>query len=262
MISAGAGVMGSDNSNGSAHKHLAQFTLSNAAHSPALSSCLSVCLLTQLMGALHFIKNKTLMVSSGRVSRHFTDIFHRSLHISITSLFVLHSKMITECLNNFYFIFHDKSFKLVFFSTWPVFHTHVPLPRLLSLFLFIMSLPSSTESSLNRWPVAGCCCARLVGLQEAAYLSEGAQVRACFLMSVSICAHALASAHMHGCVEAHKCICSYLWFSALFCVFLLVCPALTSGNRAGNRRGVQPEQVIKKNPCKMAVVWPSTASSG
>lgn len=43
MISAGAGVMGSDNSNGSAHKHLAQFTLSNAPHGPTLSSCLSVC---------------------------------------------------------------------------------------------------------------------------------------------------------------------------------------------------------------------------
>lgn len=42
MISAGAGVMGSDNSNGSAHKHLAQFTLSNAPHGPTLSSCLPV----------------------------------------------------------------------------------------------------------------------------------------------------------------------------------------------------------------------------
>lgn len=42
MISAEAEVMGSDNSNGSAHKHLAQFTLSNAPHGPTLSSCLSV----------------------------------------------------------------------------------------------------------------------------------------------------------------------------------------------------------------------------
>lgn len=56
MISAGAGVMGSDNSNGSAHKHLAQFTLSNAPHGPTLSSCLSVCMLTQPTGTLQVLK--------------------------------------------------------------------------------------------------------------------------------------------------------------------------------------------------------------
>lgn len=51
----------------------------------------------------------------------------------------------------------------------------------------------------------------------------------------------------------HKCLCVY--------VFVPVCPAVTRSNRAGNRRQVQPEQVIKKNPCKMAVL-PSVASSG
>lgn len=46
------------------------------------------------------------------------------------------------------------------------------------------------------------------------------------------------------------------------CVFVIFCPVVTLSNRAGNRRGVQPEQVIKKNPCKMVVLWPSLASSG
>ena len=130
----------------------------------------------------------------------------------------------------------------------------------LSVSLSIMPLPPSTEGCLNRWPVAGCCCALLVGLQEAAYLSERVQVRVCFLMCVVICAHALACVHMHRCVEAYLCICSYLCVTTCLCV--LFCTALTSGNRGGNRRGVQPERVIKKNPCKMAVVWLSPASSG
>lgn len=57
MISAEAGVMGSDNSNGSAHKHLAQFTLSNAPHGPTFSSCLSVCMLTKPKRAFKKKKN-------------------------------------------------------------------------------------------------------------------------------------------------------------------------------------------------------------
>lgn len=63
---------------------------------------------------------------------------------------------------------------------------------------------------------------------------------------------------MHMLMFVHKC----LFISVCICVFALVCPAVTPSNRAGNRRGVQPEQVIKKNPCKMAVLWPSVASSG
>lgn len=130
----------------------------------------------------------------------------------------------------------------------------------LSPSLSVMRLPPPTESFLNRWPVAGCCCALLVGLQEAAYLSL--RVRACF--SARVCVR--ARVHIHKCVRLRKgltlqmlilvrnCVC--------VCVFVPVCPAVTPGNRAGNRRGVQPEQVIKKNPCKMVVLWPSLASSG
>lgn len=129
-----------------------------------------------------------------------------------------------------------------------------------------MRLPPPTESFLNRWPVAGCCCALLVGLQEAAYLCL--RVRACFSARVCVRAHERARVHIHKCVRlckgltlqmlilVRKCVC------VCFCVFVPVCPAVTPGNRAGNRRGVQPEQVIKKNPCKMVVLWPSLASSG
>lgn len=113
--------------------------------------------------------------------------------------------------------------------------------------------------------MAGCCCALLVGLQEAAYLCL--RVRACFSARVCVRAHEHARVHIHKCVRlrkgltlqmlilVRKCVC------VCFCVFVCV-SAVTPGNRAGNRRGVQPEQVIKKNPCKMVVLWPSLASSG
>lgn len=56
--------------------------------------------------------------------------------------------------------------------------------------------------------------------------------------------------------EASPCICSHLSISGCLCASVLVRPAVNLDNRAGNRRGVQPEQVIKKNPCKMATLWP------
>ncbi len=140
-----------------------------------------------------------------------------------------------------------------------MFHTTVPLSPAISLLLSIMSLRPPTEGCLNRWLVAGCCCALLVGLQEAAYLSACVRVRVC-IRGQALCTCACLCVHRY--VAACLCICSFFCKSAFLCVFVIVCPAITRGNRAGNRRGVQPEQVIKKNPCKMAVLRPSLASSG
>lgn len=57
---------------------------------------------------------------------------------------------------------------------------------------------------------------------------------------------------------AYLCICLCLCRNA---GFVDVCPSCRNlGNRAGNSRGVQV--IRKKNPCKMAVLWPSAASSG
>lgn len=227
MISAGAGVMGSDNSNGSAHKHLAQFTLSNAPHGPTLSSCLSVCLLTQLTVALQFIKyidffffspscpnlcltsfsdpalsitllfldpyadNKTVRASlifSPYLTKtplihlsHFlpdthTNSFHfLSLNLSLphtASSFPSPSLSLyndLSMISSFFFFLPGRCFTLLSLSLSPT----------VSLSLSIMSLPPPTEDCLNRWLVAGCCCALLVGLQEAAYLSVCVRVRVC-----------------------------------------------------------------------------------
>lgn len=131
-------------------------------------------------------------------------------------------------------------FTLVSLSLLP---SHSPFP--VSLFL----LPP--RGCLNRWLVAGCCCALLVGLQEAAYLS------ACTAVSVvHVC--------LCSCVKkpVRPCVCSLLCISTCLRVFVLFCPAVTLSNIGGNRRRVQPEQGIKKNPGKMALLLPSVASSG
>lgn len=75
-----------------------------------------------------------------------------------------------------------------------------------------------------------------------------------------MCVHARVL--MHRCVGMCGGLSVHMFMFVPVCVFVPVCPAVTLGNRAGNRRRVQPEQVIKKNPCKMAVLWPSVASSG
>lgn len=66
--------MGSDNSNGSAHKHLAQFTLSNAPHGPTFSSCLSVHMLTKPKRAVQ--KKKKKRKKSPQISAFFSRFPH------------------------------------------------------------------------------------------------------------------------------------------------------------------------------------------
>lgn len=112
---------------------------------------------------------------------------------------------------------------------------------------------------MNRWLVAGCCCALLVGLQDAA-LPVGASL----LMNVSavhMCMH-VCSRRVSRHVERPVCAYAHFFKRPFVCVFVLVCPAVTLGNKAGNGRGVQPEQVIKKNPCKMALLWPPLGKQG
>lgn len=90
MISAEAGVMGSDNSNGSAHKHLAQFTLSNAPHGSTFSSCLSVYMVTKPKRA--FKKKIPIYV-------HFFIFPHPIHSFGIESIFLfLQKKLDPQCL--------------------------------------------------------------------------------------------------------------------------------------------------------------------
>lgn len=89
------------------------------------------------------------------------------------------------------------------------------------------------------WP-AGCCLPVGVSL-----LMNASVVHMC----MHVCLHRV-------CRHVERPVCAYAHFlSVHLCVFVLVCPAVTLGNKAGNRRGVEPEQVIKKNPCKMALLW-------
>lgn len=102
----------------------------------------------------------------------------------------------------------------------------------------------------RRLPTRLCVCVRVKSLR----------------INVSV-VHVCACALRHGCVGMWRGLSVHMLIffvrKCLFvCVFVLICPAVTLCNRAGNRRGVQPEQVIKKNPCKMALLWPSVASSG
>ena len=145
---------------------------------------------------------------------------------------------------------HSLSLENSLDDTFSLFHTRVtrsPPPH--SPFPVSLLLPP--RGCLNRWLVAGCCCALLVGLQEAAYLS------ACTAVSV---------VHVCSCSCVKRpvcpCMCFFLCISTCLRVFVLLCPAVTLSNIGGNSRGVQPEQVIKKNPCKMALLLPSVASSG
>lgn len=48
--------------------------------------------------------------------------------------------------------------------------------------------------------MAGCCCALLVGLQEAAYLSVCVRESLLMNVCVGICAH------VHACVLMHRCV--------------------------------------------------------
>lgn len=189
MISAGPGVMGSDNSNGSAHKHLAQFTLSNAPRSPTLSSCLSVRLLTQPTGSpkIHLF---SLLCQN--------PCFCPPLSLYLTICFVHFFFFLVQFTDKHPkhpfnppsrpFYFKPNSYSAFLLPTPPSPSRHLLLPRHYKLFFFCFTLlsfspllshspfpssscPPPTKGCLNRWLVAGCCCALLVGLQEAAYLS-------------------------------------------------------------------------------------------
>lgn len=170
MISAAAGVMGSDNSNGSAHKHLAQFTLSNAPHGPTPQQ-LSVCLLTQLTGAPRLIKYIDLLCAPNLLLASFSDLylhnktFGTSLICNQTPL-VHFSHFLPDAHTRFPFIpqsfsvsywlilSHHLIFLFIitsmmsYFFTWPLVHTPVPLSSL----FHHTSVP---PRGLNRWPVAG-----------------------------------------------------------------------------------------------------------
>lgn len=98
---------------------------------------------------------------------------------------------------------------------WSSLHTHV------SPSLSVMRLPPPTESFLNRWPVAGCCCALLVGLQEAAYLCLC--VRACFSARVCVRAHEHARVHIHKCVRLRKGLTLQMLILVRKCVCVFVC---------------------------------------
>lgn len=158
-------------------KHLAQFTLSNAPHGPTLSSCLSVCLLIQPTGALQILKytylffllcpkfvlNLPLIIFISlfiQTSTHSQVDMRRRITIFTfySSIFCSPSLPSPSLYNNLYDLFL-------------LFHTPVALSPAVSLSLSIKSTFPPTEGCLNRWLVAGCCCALLVGLQEAAYLS-------------------------------------------------------------------------------------------
>lgn len=82
--------MGSDNSNGSAHKHLAQFTLSNAPHGPTFSSCLSVCMLAK--PKRYFFQNILKYV-------HFCIFLHPDCSFRPKSIFL-------KLIHDFFFLIH------------------------------------------------------------------------------------------------------------------------------------------------------------
>lgn len=185
---------------------------------------------------------------------HFFISLHPIHSFKIESIFLFLQKIDPHCLLHarFRLILLNVSFP----SPSPSLYNN--LDDFVSLFSHscCLTLPFHQSSSSTHWGLLEqVACGRL--LPRSACRPAGG----CLPVCVSVCMHVkvcIWNVSVNACVQTCLCICSVL---CQFVLSVCVCTCLSCSNRAENRRGTEPEQVIKKTPCKMALLRLSVTSS-